>query len=127
MKAKETRQRFGLTESTIEQITSVFEQYPDLEEAILYGSRAMGNYRKGSDIDLTLKGESLTYRQMVQMEVKIDDLLLPYLFDFSLLRHIEDRGVVDHIERVGVTFYKRHLTAPEKELASSQSSTSRPL
>lgn len=99
--------RFGLKEDTIAQINSVFAQYPELEEAILYGSRAMGNYRNGSDIDITLIGDAFTYSQMLQMEVQIDDLLLPYLFDFSLFRHIDNSDLIEHVQRVGVIFYKR--------------------
>lgn len=79
--------RFGLKETTIEQITGVFSNHPEVESAILYGSRAKGNYRRGSDIDLTLTGECLTYRIVAQIENEIDDLLLPYLFDISTQLH----------------------------------------
>ena len=119
MKTTEAKKRFGLKESTIEKITGVFAQYPELEEAVLYGSRAMGNYRNGSDIDLTLIGDAFTYRQMLRMETQIDDLLLPYLFDFSLLRHIDNPDVVDHIKRVGVTFYKSDSVTSVKEKADT--------
>lgn len=99
--------RFGLKESTISQIITVLEKYPEVESAILYGSRAKGNYREGSDIDLTLTGAQLTYRIVARMEVEIDDLLLPYLFDISILSHIDNPDVVDHINRVGKPFYQR--------------------
>jgi predicted nucleotidyltransferase len=46
--------QFGLKPSTIECINQVFAQYPEIEQAVLYGSRAKGNYRRGSDIDLTV-------------------------------------------------------------------------
>lgn len=49
--------KFGLNQETISKIQSVFYQFPEIEEAILYGSRAKGNYKEGSDIDLTLKGD----------------------------------------------------------------------
>jgi uncharacterized protein len=52
--------KFGLTENTIEKFNSVFEKYPEIEEVVVYGSRAKGNYREGSDIDITLKGKKLT-------------------------------------------------------------------
>ncbi|MCW0484384.1 nucleotidyltransferase domain-containing protein [Gaoshiqia sediminis] len=48
--------KFGLSETTISLLCSVFENYPEIEEVIIYGSRAKGNYREGSDIDITLKG-----------------------------------------------------------------------
>ncbi len=103
----ETPKRFGLKESVITKITDVFSHYPEVESAILYGSRAMNRYRPGSDIDLTLTGTQLTYRIISRLENEIDDLLLPYLFDISILSHIDNPDVVDHIRRVGILFYQR--------------------
>ncbi len=103
----ETPLRFGLKETTIEQITGVFSSHLEVESAILYGSRAKGNYRKGSDIDLTLTGEGLTYRTVARIEDEIDDLLLPYLFDISILSYIDNSDVLAHIRRVGIPFYQR--------------------
>lgn len=105
---KEESRRFGLKAATIDKIVSVFAQHSEVESAILYGSRAKGNYREGSDIDLTLTGEHLTYRTLLRIE-EIDDLLLPYLFDISIFSHIDDADVIDHIRRVGMPFYERSL------------------
>jgi len=52
--------KFGLKDETIEQVNCIFAKYPQIEEAIIYGSRAKGNYKRGSDIDLTLTGQDLT-------------------------------------------------------------------
>ncbi|MEL7225524.1 MAG: nucleotidyltransferase domain-containing protein [Cyanobacteria bacterium P01_D01_bin.36] len=115
MRIHELSARCGLKTQTIEKITGVLIQYPEVKSAILYGSRAKGNYRPGSDIDLTLTGENLTYRMLTRIEDKIDDLLLPYLFDLSILRQIENPNVVEHINRVGLLFYQcaeTHLTEP---------------
>lgn len=90
--------KFGLKESTIEQIQSVFARYPQVKKAILYGSRAKGNYKTGSDIDLTLiGGEDLTLEILYRIMGEIDDLLLPYTFDLSIFQHISDPDVIDHI------------------------------
>lgn len=86
-------------------MNKVFLNYPEIEKVVIYGSRAMGNYRNGSDIDLTLFGKSLTYNQLNRIETQIDDLLLPYSVDLSLFDHIDNPGLVDHIHRVGKIFY----------------------
>lgn len=100
--------KFGLKESTIEQIQSVFARYPQVKKAILYGSRAKGNYKTGSDIDLTLiGGEDLTLEILYRIMGEIDDLLLPYTFDLSIFQHISDPDVIEHIQRVGVVFYEK--------------------
>lgn len=101
----EARDRFGLKPHTISAIQRVFAKYPQLERAVLYGSRAKGNYRPGSDIDLTLFGESLTYADLCRIETEIDDLLLPYTLDLSLYAQIDNADLREHIKRVGLEFY----------------------
>lgn len=98
--------KFGLNDRTIEQIQAVFARYPQVEKAILYGSRAKGSYRKGSDIYLILcGGPDLTMTVLYRIIDEIDDLLLPYTVDLSIYDHIEDPDVLEHIRRAGVLFY----------------------
>lgn len=100
--------KFGLKNATIEKICGVLARCPQVEKAVLYGSRAKGNYRNGSDIDLTLHGdETLTLSVLYRIMNDLDDLLLPYTIDLSIFHQINDPDVVDHIQRVGVTFYQR--------------------
>lgn len=100
--------RFGLKEATIEKICGVLEQFPQVEKAIIYGSRAKGNYKNGSDIDLTLQGSAdLTLEIVYKIEIQLDDLLLPYTFDLSVFAHLTDPDFIDHIQRVGLVFYER--------------------
>lgn len=83
----------------------MFRRHPEVERAILYGSRAKGNYRAGSDIDLCLIGEKLTLTQRLKIENELDGLLLPYKIDLSLFRALDNPELVDHIRRVGAVFY----------------------
>jgi predicted nucleotidyltransferase len=100
--------KFGLSDDTIQDISAVFAQYPQVERATIYGSRAKGNYKNGSDIDLTLcGGTDLTWQVLYKIIDELDDLLLPYTIDLSILANISDPDVVDHIRRVGVTFYEK--------------------
>jgi len=108
MKAENELRRFGLKEATINQIISVFSQYPQIQKVLLYGSRAKGNYRNGSDIDLTLIGD-VSYSQLSGIEDKIDDLLLPYSFDISIFSDIDNPDLVDNINRIGVVFYENAI------------------
>ncbi len=99
--------RFGLPLHAVEKLCAVFRAYPQVERVILYGSRAKGNYRVGSDIDLTVEGEGLSLAQLLAMESQIDELLLPWMVDLSLKDHIDNPALLDHIARVGLTFYER--------------------
>jgi len=103
---------YGLKEKHIVAINSVFEKYSQIEEAILYGSRAKGNYRNGSDIDLTLKGTDLDLSTLSKIEIELDDLFLPHKIDLSIFLKIENTDLIEHINRIGITFY--HQTEIKK-------------
>ena len=101
--------KYGLTDVTITRINEVFAHWQDVERVILYGSRAKGSFRAGSDIDLTIVGDSVVQSHLLKIANELDDLLLPYKIDLSLLRQIEDNDLLEHIKRVGVVFYAREL------------------
>ncbi len=95
----------GINENDMTKLESVFDAEPCVAEVILYGSRAKGIYRQGSDVDLTLKGEGLTTNWLMSLSVKIDDLLLPYEVDLSILEHIDNPDLINHINRVGKVIF----------------------
>lgn len=98
---------FGLNQETIDKINSVFEKHLEIEKVIIYGSRAKGNYRAGSDIDLTLIGNNLEYNLAGTVNSEIDDLNTPYLFDVSIFGKLNSPSLKQHINRVGKVFYKK--------------------
>jgi predicted nucleotidyltransferase len=95
----------GLPDKAVAKLLSVFAAHPHVEQVILYGSRAKGNYRPGSDIDLTIVGNAVDWQELLRIDNEIDDLLLPYKWDLSLLRQIDNPDLLEHIRRVGVVFY----------------------
>ena len=95
----------GLSDGAIAAIRTVFKKHPNVTTAILYGSRAKGNYRPTSDIDLTLQGEQLDYAELVAIDNELDDLLLPYTIDLSIYNAIDNPDLIEHIKRVGQVFY----------------------
>ena len=97
---------YGLTAETVAQIHGVLAKYPEIEHALLYGSRAKGNYRDGSDIDLCLVGETLTLARLLKVENDLDDLLLPQKIDLSIFHALDNPELIDHIQRVGIVFYR---------------------
>jgi len=98
---------YGLKENTIAAIQSVFKNYPLVKKVILYGSRAKGNFRNGSDIDLVMVGESLTLSDQFKIETELDDLLLPYKIDLAIYHQIDNEQLIGHIDRVGLVFFER--------------------
>lgn len=97
----------GLSANTIAHIQQVFINHPHIEKAILYGSRAMGNYRHGSDIDLTLLGNKLTQTELYDINKELDDLPIAYTIDISLFDSIENNELKAHIKRVGNVFFEK--------------------
>ena len=101
----------GLTSETVDRIRSVLARFPEVEKAVLYGSRAKGNYKRGSDIDLTLFGSGLKASVLSQINSGLDELLLPYKIDISIFAKISHSDLIDHIRRVGVVFYEKQSAA----------------
>ena len=111
----QTRHGSGLSDSVIQKISAVLTRHPQVERAILYGSRAKGSYKNGSDIDLTLcGGADLTLSVRHRIAVELDDLLLPYMIDLSIFHDIGDPDLIDQIQRVGTVFYERQQLKEEK-------------
>lgn len=98
---------FGLPPATVDKLRSVFARHPAIESVVLYGSRAKGNYRPGSDIDLAIKGRHIPFAEFLKIEDEIDDLLLPYTVDLSLYVELRNADLIAHIDRVGVEVYAR--------------------
>ncbi len=98
---------FGLEPETLSKIIEVLKKYPPIEKAIIYGSRAKGNYRPGSDIDLNLEGDQLDDATLLQIEDDLDDLMLPYKIDISIKKMITNPELLNHISRVGKIIVQR--------------------
>lgn len=101
--------RFGLKAKNITKINEIFTFHTEVEQVILYGSRAKGNYNHGSDIDLTIKGKNLNFSKLLKIEMELDDLLLPYKIDLSIFKQIENPALISHIQRIGIVFYHNNL------------------
>ncbi|HOO85171.1 MAG TPA: nucleotidyltransferase domain-containing protein [Prolixibacteraceae bacterium] len=99
--------KFGLNDKTLVLIRSVLSSFPEIDKAILYGSRAKGTFKNGSDIDLTLIGNNLNQSILFELIGKIDDLMLPYSFDISIFEKVSNPEFKAHVNRVGKTFFEK--------------------
>ena len=99
--------KYGLKEETIDRMQTVFSYFPEVEKAILYGSRAKGNFKPNSDIDITLTGDLLNLDLLNQIEWKLDDLLLPYTIDLSISHSLKNVVLLEHIKKEGMVLYEK--------------------
>ena len=96
---------FGLPDDVLPKLLAVLSSNRKVEQVSLYGSRAKGSARPGSDIDLCIDGDSLTLGDLDELESKIDDLLLPWRVDLAVRQQIDNPELLAHIERVGIRLY----------------------
>jgi predicted nucleotidyltransferase len=97
--------RFGLSEATINLIIGVLQSYPEVEKATIYGSRATGTFKNGSDIDLTLEGQKLTGDTLAKIASDLDDLPIPYTVDLSIFATLDNEDLRIQIQKSGLPFY----------------------
>jgi predicted nucleotidyltransferase len=100
-----TMPEFGLPDKTLAIIRRILAEFPAVTKAVIYGSRAKGNYKPGPDIDLTLFGNGLDLRILGRIATRLDESPIPYQVDLSIFDQIDHAGLREHIERVGVVFY----------------------
>lgn len=99
--------KFGLEVQVIENIISVLEQQPKVDKAFVFGSRAKGNYRPDSDIDIAIKGNGITTDDIIAISVAIETNRITHKFDLIDYDSIKEPALKEHIDRVGIEFYSR--------------------
>jgi len=97
---------FGLTEREKELICDVLRRHTAVVEAKIFGSRAKGEFRHNSDIDLALCG-NIPSRMLASIAGELEDLPLPYKFDVETYESLAYTPLREHIDRVGKQFYTR--------------------
>jgi predicted nucleotidyltransferase len=100
--------KYGLSQQDIKEICKAFRLFPEIDEAVLFGSRAKGNYKPGSDVDIAIKGEKIEHACVSRLsDILNEESLLPYYFDIVHFEQITEPELVQHIERVGEMLYAR--------------------
>lgn len=98
---------FGLSHIVISDICNVFKRHSNIDKALIFGSRAKGNYTEGSDIDLALIGDNISFNQLMDINIQIEDLGLLYKVDVIDYKNNIGTPIGEHIERVGLLFYEK--------------------
>ena len=99
--------RFGLPEDIITKLNQVFEANPKVDKAFIFGSRAKGNYRPDSDIDITIKGSDITLDDILKMQVAFEEKDINFKIDLVHYDTIKEKALIEHIDRVGIEIYSR--------------------
>ncbi len=102
------KNKFGLLKSDKEEIVTVLKDFPEVEEALIFGSRALGNYKPSSDVDLVLKGKVEKVRLTIKSMLN-EETLLPYNFDVLDYSFISNNELKNHIDSFGISIYKKQI------------------
>ena len=97
---------FGLSRNTIDIINNYFKNIPEIDMVKIYGSRALGTFRKGSDIDLAIFG-NINSSLITKIRSEIDELPTPYMFDITDYNTIGNIKLKTHIDEFGEIFYTK--------------------
>lgn len=109
---------FGLSETAMDIIREICGRFPRISQVIMYGSRAMGTFREGSDIDMTIVAdEGFSKNDLLRMADAFDDSMLPYLVDLSIFAELKSPDLKDHIRRRGKVLYAREATTKKEQTA----------
>ena len=104
---KKEKNAFGLTDRDTKTLQDIFNKYPDVENVFIFGSRAKGTYKQGSDIDLAIMNEGVKDTVIGKMKSDFEDSSLPYTVDLVNYHTIKHPELKNHIDRVGVPFYEK--------------------
>ncbi len=92
----------NLDKKTAKKIKDTILQNNKIKEVILFGSRAKGSVKSGSDIDLSLVGNDIHFKDLCEISSKLDGIDLPYKIDLVNYDKISNKKLKEHIDRVGI-------------------------
>ena len=115
---------FGLETMEMDKIIMSIASIDGVDKAVIYGSRAKGNYKPFSDVDISLVGKSLSYSDLLRLHSIIDDLLLPYEIDLNIFDLIQNENLKEHILRCGRVIYESRNKGITQAHLSTQTSSS---
>ena len=97
---------YGIPEKSYRLILNSFKDFEQIEKVAIYGSRAMGNYIKGSDIDLVLYGKNLNQNSLLKLKTKLEqELPIPFYFDITHYESLPDNDLKKHIDNYSKKIY----------------------
>lgn len=98
---------FGISDNDLKLLTTILSEFPEVKQAVIFGSRAMGNYKKGSDIDIAVKGK-IDPEILAKINYRLnEELPIPYNFDVADYERIKNKKLVKHIDEYGKVFFQR--------------------
>ena len=112
--------KYGISQRSFDLLLKTFKGFPEVDQVLLFGSRAKGNYRPGSDIDLAIKGKEVGPDLIFKLKSTFNERLpIPYQVDVVGYENLDHKSLKEHINRVGIVIYdsepKPSTSKPQKQ------------
>lgn len=106
IKKQVNEEQTGLPEETLQKIRHVLNQFSEIEKACIFGSRAKGNFKSGSDIDIAIFGGKISYKTLKEVTYQLnEETTIPYFFDLVHYDNINSNALINHINEFGLRLY----------------------
>ncbi|KAB3529686.1 nucleotidyltransferase domain-containing protein [Alkaliphilus serpentinus] len=101
--------KYGLSEESLNRIVSAISTFQEIKKAAIFGSRAMGNYKNGSDVDIVIYGEKISNEIVNSLSVTLNEVMpLPYYFDIVHYEALDHNGLRDHIDGYAIMIFRKN-------------------
>jgi len=104
--------KFGLKKKHLREIVKILASFPEVERAVLFGSRAKGNYRRSSDIDIAVYGKEISFHTILLLKGAFEESYLPFFVDVVNGENLKDEEFKKEIEKYGKVIYRKGQKAP---------------
>ena len=93
----------GLKIEDLHKIRQIALLFPEIKDVVIFGSRSLGNYKKGSDIDICLQGDRVNYQVCIRYKIQLEETNIPYFFDIVNYNTLNNLALKEHIEKFGIS------------------------
>ena len=97
---------FGLKDNELDAIVQTIKSIEKVEKAVIFGSRARGDYKKASDIDIAIYAKDLTSTELNILRDKLEQLDIIYKIDVVDVYKLVKKKLIENIEGEGIEIYK---------------------
>jgi predicted nucleotidyltransferase len=99
---------FGLAESDLIYIINIIKNYTEIQKAVIFGSRARGDNKPGSDIDIAIYGDKIDFQTVSSLHGSLEEEgPVPYFFDIVDYTHLLNKEMKEQIDRQGTVIFEK--------------------
>ncbi|ENK1244263.1 nucleotidyltransferase domain-containing protein [Clostridium botulinum] len=97
--------KMGISLQLFEEIRNSILKNPKINKAVIFGSRARGDYKKTSDIDICIYGKDIQNMDINLLEDSLNEINTPLDFDIVYFDKISKEALKINIEKDGILIY----------------------